>query len=305
MIKRVMSFNKSILRRATVTATALALVVGVNTAQAAASVEITWTDTGHPLYPTFLGFSYEKSYMTQNLFRANNTALINCFTQVGDSGVLRIGGRSVDLTGWNGEQGTGPIVSADVDNLAGFMNALPTGWKVIYGINCTNNNDTSASAESSYVANKLGSRLLAFEIGNETEQYKMSETGFISLWTALKGYVKPNGPMEGPDEGGGSTSYTSTFADSQVLGTNSSAIILLTQHYYRDNPSHWGTDVTGAMTMLLTNDPALSGYLSTLVSKAYSDHVSQGFRLDEDNSLSNGGMPGVSDADVTSLFQAS
>ena len=297
-----MCASRKISRQACLMAATLALGAGVNTAWGAASVEVTFNDTGYTLNPTFLGFSYEKGYIHNDLFRSDNTALINCFTQAGDSGILRIGGRSVDLTGWNGEQGTGPIVSADVDRLAGFMNALPAGWKVIYGINCTNNNDTDASAESSYVKNALGSRLLAFEIGNETEQYKMSETSFITLWSSLKSYVKPNGPVEGPDEGGGSTSYTTTFADSQVLSPTSSAIVLLTQHYYRDDPANWVNNPTGAMTMLLTPDSNLPGYLSTLVSSAYNDHVSQGFRMDEDNSFSNGGLPGVSDAFGASLW---
>jgi hypothetical protein len=296
-----MSVNQMFLRRAAVATATLLLVVGVNSAQAAANVTVTFSTTPFTLNPTFLGFSYEKSYLTQNLFRADNTALINCFSQAGDSGILRIGGRSVDLTGWNGEQGTGPIVQADVDRLAGFMNALPSGWKVIYGINCTNNNDTDASAESSYVKNALGSRLLSFEIGNETEQYKMSETSFITLWSSLKSYVKPNGPMEGPDEGGGSTSYTTIFADSQS-NSPSSFISLLTQHYYRDTPAHWVNNPTGAMTNLLSPDPNLPGYLSTLVSKAYTDHVPQGFRMDEDNSLSGGGMSGVSDAFGAALW---
>lgn len=286
-----------------VMAATLALVMGANTARAAANVTVTFSATPYPMYPTFLGFSYEKAYMTNALFNATNTALINCFSQAGDYGILRIGGRSVDLTGWNGEQGTGPIVEADVDRLAGFMNALPSGWKVIYGINCTNNNDSSASAESSYAASKLGSRLLAFEIGNETEQYKMPETGqnsFLNLWSALKGFVKPNGPMEGPDEGGGSTSYTTTFADSQSNSPNS-YIVLLTQHYYRDTPANWTNNPTGAMTNLLSTDPNLPTWLG-LVGIAFRDKVPQGFRMDEANSLSGGGMAGVSDAFGAALW---
>jgi hypothetical protein len=294
MRKITISVNQIILRSTAVIAAALALVMGVNTAQAAANVTVTFSTTSHPLQSTFMGFSYEKAYMTQNLFRANNTALINCFSNVGDSGILRIGGRSVDYTGWNGEQGSGPITTADVDQLAGFMNALPSGWKVIYGINCTNNNWTSAGDESSYVHTALGSRLHSFEIGNETEQYKMTETQFIAVWSGLKAHVISNGPVEGPDEGGGSTSYTTTFADSQSNSPNS-YIVLLSQHYYRDTPSHWTGNITGAMTNLLATDPNLPTWLG-LVGVAFRDHVSQGFRMDEVGSYSHTGIEGLSDA---------
>jgi hypothetical protein len=95
------------------------------------------SDTGGSVDSTFVGFSYEKSVLSESLFRANNAALVALFRMLG-RGILRVGGNSVNETTWS-PQGPGltkqRTAPRDIDQLAGFLQA--TDWKVIYGLNGT------------------------------------------------------------------------------------------------------------------------------------------------------------------------
>jgi len=131
---------------------------------------------------SFAGFSYEKSALSNPLFSAPNTNLIGLFKALG-SGILRIGGNSVDRLTWN-QAGpglsSGQVAAADVNRLAGFLSA--TGWRVIYGINFAGASGSVASAalassEASYVASRIGANLLSFEIGNEPDLYGVALSG--------------------------------------------------------------------------------------------------------------------------------
>src|SRR5580704_4186978 len=86
----------------------------------------------------FLGFSFEKTHMTDNFFTGTNAPLIAIFKLLGP-GVVRIGANDVDRTTWqaNAMPVSGPpfphvVGSVEVDGLAAFLTA--TGWKAIYGV---------------------------------------------------------------------------------------------------------------------------------------------------------------------------
>jgi hypothetical protein len=131
---------------------------------------VSFSGTGLPLNPSFVGLSYEKAQMNDTgFFSSTNTPLINLFSMIGPA-VLRIGGGTVDLTGWNGISSTTPITPAEVDSLAGFMNALPPNRSVIHGFNLEVNTPANA-AEAAYAAGDLKSSLLGFEVGSEPELY--------------------------------------------------------------------------------------------------------------------------------------
>ena len=89
-----------------------------------ATVSFSPTNTGLPLNPAFGGLSYEKLQMVNNFFTSNNIPLVKLFSLIGPA-VLRIGGGTVDTTGWNGISNTIPITASQVDTLAGFIKALP------------------------------------------------------------------------------------------------------------------------------------------------------------------------------------
>ena len=271
-----------------------------------ASVSFSATNAGRVLNPAYCGLSYEKSQLTASLFTSNDVSLINMFSQIAPA-VLRVGGNSVDTTCWGGISNKTPITASDVDAFAGFVNALPASWHVIYGINMSVNSPTNCAAEAAYVAKAIGSHLLGFEIGNECDLYSgngirsssFTYADFVSQWQALAGAITNTVPgwaitnggngwtLTGPASAGNTEGYTVPFA------TNEEGIIsLLTQHYYRAN----GQSASSTLPFLLEPDTSLPGTVSNLVAAATRANLPLGFRMDECGSFYNGGAPNVSDA---------
>ena len=252
---------------------------------------------------TFAGFSYEKWALSQPLFSASNTALINLFKLLGP-GILRVGGNRVNETTWSA---TGPGLTqrftapSDVDRLAGFLRA--TGWKVIYGLNGTTSTPALSASEAAYAVAALGDRLFGFEIGNEPNLYhgnglKPKTYAFAdfladweSYWAAID-KTTPGAVMTGPgafDDG----LYAEQFAASEAA-----KISLLTQHYYRGD----GRAAKSTVDLLLSQDQALERTLAALKGVVSDHHIVRGYRMDEANSFYNGGAPGVSDTLGSALW---
>ncbi len=277
-----------------------------------ATVSFSATNPGLPLNTAYCGLSYEKSQLTAHLFVSNDVSMISMLSQIAPA-VLRVGGNSVDTTCWGGISNKTPITASEVDAFAGFVKALPSNWKVIYGINMSVNNPTNCAAEAAYVANALGSSLLGFEIGNECDLYhgngirssSYTFSDFVGEWQALAAGITNNVPgwaatnggigwtLTGPASAGNTSGYTVPFA-----GDESGVIVLLTQHYYRGN----GQSPSSTIQFLLTPDTGLPGTIQSLVSAAKTANVPLGFRMDECGSYYNGGAPNVSDAYGTALW---
>jgi hypothetical protein len=297
-----------------VTIATLALVIEVHPARAAeitATVNFSPTDKGLPLNPAFVGLSYEKLAITSGFFTSNNVPLVKLFSLLGPA-VLRIGGGTSDTTCWGGRSNLTPITASEVDSFAGFMQALPTNWSVIYGINFAVNNPTNSAAEAAYVVHALGPRLLGFEIGNEPEAYphngirprNFTCADFISQWRplasgltdAVPGWAVRNGGhgwiLTGPASGG-DPQWTESFALAEA-GVISQA----TQHYYRADGKKRGC----TMELLLRPDPKLPKAIASVVSALQPAKLSFGFREDECGSFSHGGVVGVSDACGAALW---
>lgn len=258
--------------------------------------------TGAPLSSRFAGLSYEKTRLTVPLFSPTNAAFIRLLQRLGP-GVLRIGANGVDLSSWSGlVPGLTPITPAQIDAFAACMQAA--GWQVIYGINMANNTPANAAAEASYVASRLGSALLAWEIGNEPDLYHSngdrpsawSYADYLSEWRTLRSAIAgaaPGVPFSGPAAAYDTARFTIPFARDAGAG-----VPLLTQHYYRAN----GQDASSTLDLLLTADAALPGRLQSLVAAARAAGMAQGFRLAECNSFYNGGAPNISNAFGTALW---
>lgn len=278
--------------------------VGTGPVTDTASVGFSPTNTGLPLNPSFVGLSYEKDELTGTLFTSTNTALLKLFSMIGPA-VLRIGGGSVDQTGWNGISNTIPITAADVDTFAGFVNALPTNWSVIYGINLRSNTPANCAAEAAYAANDLGPRLLGFEIGNEPGAEFSDYASFLTDWqslaaaitNAVPGWAVTNGGngwvLEGADAVKADVSdYTDPFA------TNEAGVVsLLTQHYY--------VGVAGSTNdtfQLLFQSGRTVTSLVTNIVKAANGRCPLGARITECGSFSHDGEAGVSDAFGAALW---
>jgi hypothetical protein len=251
----------------------------------------------------YLGLSYEKGdFVTESLFTDAETQLAGLFNLLGN-GVLRIGGNSADTTVWNpnGSGNTaGQVSPADVDNLTNFL-AL-TDWKLIYAINMGTSTPALAAAEVAYVQSKLGPVLLAFEIGNEPDEYYLSYfptgwnlTAFETLWEEFRSAIlamTPSAILAGPCTGGNITTWTVPF----VLGPTGKMISLVSQHYYRGN----GHSVNATVANLVSPDLTLIADCVALRSAVAG--VQLPFRFSETNSYLYGGSPGVSNAYASALW---
>jgi hypothetical protein len=269
-----------------------------------ATVSFSPTNTGLPLNPAFGGLSYEKVEIADGFFTSNNVPLVKLFSLIGPA-VLRIGGGTVDQTGWNGISNTVPITASEVDTFAGFMKALPTNWSVIYGINLLSNTPANCAAEAAYAANALGSKLLGFQIGNEPEYGFSQYPAYLLHWrplaaaitNAVSGWAVTNGGngwiLSGADGGQGQLSaFTDPFAANE-----SGVVSMITQHYYRAA----GGSTNDTMQLLLQPDPFLLTLTTNIVGAA-AGHSSLGARIDECASYSAGGVVDVSDAFGAALW---
>ena len=294
-----------------------ALILFFSAARAAAqtvpaAVSFSLSNPGLALNPAFCGLSYDKSELTGSLFLTNDVSMIQIFSQITPA-VLRVGADSVDTTCWGGVSNLTPITASEVDGFAAFMNALPPGWQVIYGINMSVNNPTNCAAEAAYAANALGSRLLGFEIGNEPDEYanngirasNFTYAQFLSQWQALAaaitntvpGWAITNGgngwTLTGPVSAYNTSGYTVPFA-----GNEAGVISMVTQHYYRGN----GQSPDATMALLLSPDTSLPGTVNTIANAASAAGLPLGYRTDECNSYYGGGSANVSYGYGTALW---
>jgi hypothetical protein len=273
-----------------------------------AAVTISATTSGS-IAPGFAGLSYEKSCLFAPLFSVANADLLGLFQRLG-SGVLRIGGNTVDQNVWtpNGQGGiAGQIAPSDIDSLAAFVKAA--GWQCIYGINLGGaatgaTTPALAAAEVAYAAEKFGSSLIGVEIGNECDGYgapgsyfpgAWSLSTFQGLWSQFRSAIlaqTPSASITGPASGSNVSTWTVPFGKSVTRDS----ISLLSQHYYRGD----GQAPTATATTLVAPDANLVKCLSTLNAGAQSIGVP--FRISECNSFFGGGAPGVSDSPASALW---
>jgi hypothetical protein len=249
-----------------------------------------------------MGLSYEKGdFVSESLFTAANLALAGLFNRLG-SGVLCLGGNSLDKTLWTPEgygNTAGQVSPVDVDNLAAFV-AL-TNWKVLYGVNLGTSTPALAAAEVAYVQSRLGDVLIGFGIGNEPEEYSLSYfpggwdlTAYEALWQQFRSAIlstTPSAVITGPASGD-ATTWTVPFA----LGPNGKLVSLLTQHYYRGN----GHSVNATVANLVSPDLTIIADCVALRSAVSGQKIP--FRFSETNSYLYGGSPGVSNAYASALW---
>jgi hypothetical protein len=273
---------------------------------------------------SFASFSYEKRYLhtsTSVFFGPDNASLIGLFNALG-GGVLRIGGNSVDRITWTPE-GVGQVKAqvsrTDVNNLANFLKLCPN-WKVIYGINFAGAHDSSSSPalaadEAAYVAQQLGTQLLAFEIGNEPDSYGdtrtpnlagLTYTSFINGGTVTQGTTPgwvqfaqaitsavSGAVFSGPSAASDSSGWAESFAV-----TEKGNFAWLTEHYYISNYNSAAPSIAGMLSYPDTNLVAALQNLRTAASKA-----GVPFRIDEANSYFSSTSPaGVSNVFASALW---
>lgn len=251
----------------------------------------------------FIGLSYEMTEITApSDFSSNNTTLIQLIKTLGN-GVIRIGGSGVDHTYWDNNSRTllspnNSITTTDIDRFAAFDKQ--TGWPVIFGLNLKDYNTATAANEAEYVANKLGSNLLDFEIGNEPDMYKQfgyrssdytynKFKGEFDAYTKAIRKVVPNAPVCGPDISH-TLSWASSFANDEKNNSK-----LLTAHHYGMSPYH-----DPSINELLSSEASLQDYCQQLKQSAFANGMS--YRIAECNSVYSGGVMGISNTFASALW---
>ncbi len=279
---------------------------GLSSAGAAvgpATLTIDLSSTIGAIPARMLGFSMERSRLCQPLLSPDNEPMKALFGLLGP-GVLRLGGNSVEAVGWNplGPGLTpGTVAPADLDRLAAFLDEVD--WHVLYGTPFVTGTAAGVADEALAVSERLGARLVGFELANEPDLYPFHPEDaavgtldlFLARWeayaTAIHAAV-PGAVFAGPANAliVTHTGWPQRFADRE-----SATAAILTQHYYRG----FGLP-PGSITELLAPDTRLEDALTLLQSTAEGHGMT--WRLAETNSYASGGQPGVSNTLASALW---
>jgi hypothetical protein len=260
------------------------------------SIEVNAKEPGIRIPSNFTGFSYETSLIRNEIAGGNNSTLIRLYRNLG-TGVIRIGGGSLDRITLN--EGA----EASIDQLISFSKA--SGWTLIFGLPLGQYNSSNAAMLAEYVLRNAGSQLLAFEVGNEpdlfsrngirSKSYSFSDylVEFNSYYYEVKEYV-PSAPFVGPDIASLPNKWLEPFA-----GNESSRVVFLTVHFYALGPAG-SPSVTIPNLLSSKTTKRLMRAISSLetIEKKFNISV----RIDETNSVYNGGQDGVSDVFASSLW---
>ena len=252
----------------------------------------------------FMGLGYEiSSIATPGVLSAANRPYVELVRRLGTRGVIRVGGNTSDYASFSARATavSAPkrtvINEAGLRELAGFLDA--TEWSLIWGLNLGEGSVEDAVIEARSVADAVGGRLLAFEIGNEPDLYvheghrpRYSYEQYLEEYrryrSAVRAALPPVG-FAGPDAAI-ATDWVGRFAADEGRDLR-----LLTHHYYREGQNRGST-----IDKLLHPDPKLAAMLDRLRAASKSSGVP--YRICETNSFSGGGRPGVSDTFAAALW---
>jgi len=284
----------------------------------------------------FVGISFEMPQLyNPNYYAASNTSLVLAFRKLTANGVLRAGGHLSDVTRWEGPNGSfstpkevagvehgktywewkltdpsvrdtknGAITPAAIENLRGFLDA--TNWKLIYGLNFGCGSIERAVDEASFVAKVMGDRLIAFQLGNEDDQFGgmafFREKGysFDRYFADYQAFVQairqavPTARFGGPDVAT-NMRWVQSFAESPDNNA-----IFLSSHFYAMGPAK---DPSMDASFLLSPNARLAKQI-TQVHEAVVASKGLPYRMTEGNSCFGGGKPDVSNACASALWGA-
>jgi hypothetical protein len=276
----------------------------------------------------FVGLSYESAQLANpEFFSKKNQQLIHLFRELTPKGNLRLGGGSSEYTTYSADAPSGPspfevfgpdtsktakhgtITSAlALRNLRQFLDA--TNWNCLYGLNLGQGSVENAVREAAAVHAILGSRLIAFQIGNEPDSFRnryrpatYTPADYMAEWNRFREAilkVTPQARFAGPDISN-KLAYLTAFAEEAPRHPE---VILLTSHYYAMGPA---SNPGATLENLLSPDPNLTTLKMRdlpLIEEAQKQaHLP--YRMSEGNSCWDGGKPGVSDTFASALWCAS
>ena len=274
-------------------------------------VTLSTADPGRPVPARFLGLSFEAQALGQLGSIASHGDLVALLRSLGP-GLIRFGGITADQNvGWSDAVtprpawATSTIGPAQMKQLGAL--AKRSGWGVLLTVGMAHYEPQAAAREIASARAALGSRLVAVEIGNEPDAY--GRHGFRALPWIAQGYeeqvsdyreaiaaASPGVALAGPDVSG-----SGIFGEWGFAEAASQAPAMLTGHHY---PLGCAQIPAPSIEALLSSAirgreaRSLETYLS--VARAWS----MPFRIDETNSVSCGGVPGISNTFASALWAA-
>jgi hypothetical protein len=290
-------------------------------------VQVGANTVGQAMPPGFLGMSFE--YKAMHLYtgrdpRTINPVLVSLLRGLapGQAPVVRIGGDSSDQTWWpiRGMIPPGGITYALTKGWLRTTKALITALhgKLILGVNLAAGRPAIAAAESRALLDGVGRQnIQALEIGNEPDLYP-----FFAWYRDRRGHVvfarptlysmsmlerefahwraaMPRAPVAGP-----ALTSLAWLGGLDGFLASQPRLAVVTAHRYPLRACL--DDTTSSLFASIPNllaDPAATGLAQPLAPFVQAAHARRSpFRLDELNSASCSGKPGVSDTFASALW---
>jgi hypothetical protein len=281
-------------------------------AQVPVSVTIDPFDPGAPVPERFLGLSFEAAALDQISDYAHSGNLVNLLRSLGP-GMLRFGGITADenvawtdsatpLPAW-ASSGIGPTQMHEIGVLA-----RRSGWQVLLTVGLAHDEPVAAAREVAAAHSALGPYLAAVEIGNEPDSY--GAHGFRQLPWIAQGYeeevtgyreaieaLTPGVPIAGPDVSG--SGVFGEWGEEEALAQKPA---LLTGHHY---------PLGCAQTPAPSIEELLSPVIRNLEARSLATYLKVSnlngipLRIDETNTVSCGGVAGISDTFASALWATS
>lgn len=269
-------------------------------------------DATHPAAPVprdFLGLSFEASALARIASYAGGGDLVTMLRSLG-IGVLRFGGVTSDTrVAWTDEATVRPSWAPEVLDPADLRElrvlAAKSGWRILLTIGLGHYEPEGAGREAAAAKGALGPWLEGIELGNEPNAYALH--GLRSEpWTpvqydeqiaAYRGAIEaaaPGIPLAGPDVSG-----SSAFEKWGPVEVVNQSPALLTGHHY---PLGCEQVPAPSIARLLSPQIRKLEVVSLGRYMSISEAGEIPFRLDETNTVSCGGEPGISNTFASALW---
>ena len=267
---------------------------------------------GRPVAQRFLGLSFEMAALSQLAGYANHGNLVELLRSLGP-GMLRFGGITADENvAWTDSQTPRPAwatstIGPSQLNQLGLL-ARRSGWQVLLTVGMAHYEPTAAAREVEAAHRALGPYLAAVEIGNEPNSY--GSHGFRELPWIAQGYeeeasayreaideLTPGVPIAGPDVSG--SGAFSEWGEEEALAQSP---VLLTGHHY---PLGCAQTPPPSIETLLSAAGRGAAALSLASYMAVSELRGIPLRIDEANTVSCGGVAGISNTFASTLWATS
>jgi hypothetical protein len=266
-------------------------------------------DPGAPVPQQFLGLSFEAAAISQIAQYTDRGDLVKLLRSLGP-GVLRFGGITADENvAWTDAATPRPAwasstIGPEQMHAIGVL-ARRSGWSVLLTVGLAHFEPIAAAHEVAAAHRALGPYLAAVEIGNEPNAY--GNHGFRELPWIAQGYVEevgeyreaiaaltPGVPIAGPDVSG-----SGAFAEWGGEEALAQRPALLTGHHYPLGCAQTPAPSIETLLSAVTREREARS-LTTYLAVAHANGIP--LRIDETNTVSCGGVAGVSDTFASALW---